>query len=120
MAEHNDLGKLGEDEAEKYLEEKGYEILARNWRGGNHELDLVARKGKLLIVAEVKTRRSAMFGEPEEFVTRTKQKSIIKAANAFVLYKNIDLEVRFDIISIVMSNTEKRIYHIEDAFYPTL
>lgn len=118
MAAHNELGKKGEELSEKYLEDKGYEILARNWVSGSNELDIVARKDNFIVVVEVKTRRSAFFGEPEESVTRSKQKAIIRAANAFVMYKKINLEVRFDIISVILSDEQFKIYHIEDAFHP--
>ena len=70
------------------------------------------------MVAEVKTRKSNFFGEPEEFVTRQKQKHLIKAANAYIEKNNLDLEVRFDIISIILSGNEQKIFHIEDAFHP--
>jgi len=118
MAEHNQTGILGEDIAASYLEEKGYAVLEKNWRFGHEEIDIIARKNDLLIVAEVKTRRSNFFGEPEEFVNRQKQKHLIKAANAYIEMKQLDLEVRFDILSVVLSGAKKQVHHIEDAFHP--
>ena len=120
MAEHNDLGKKGEEIAAAYLEKKGYRILEKNWRQWRNEIDVVAMDGKCLVIIEVKTRQSNFFGEPEIAVTRDKQKSLIRAANDYIRYKNIDCEVRFDILSVIISKTAEKIHHIEDAFYPTL
>ena len=120
MAEHNDLGKKGEEIAAGYLRKKGYRILEKNWRQWRNEIDVVAMDGKCLVIIEVKTRQSNFFGEPEMAVTRDKQKALIRAANAYVRYKNVDCEVRFDILSVIISKTTEKIHHIEDAFYPTL
>jgi putative endonuclease len=120
MAEHNEIGKKGEEIAAQYLEKKGYRILEKNWRQWRNEIDVIAMDGKYLVIVEVKTRQSNYFGEPETAVTRDKQKALIRAANAYVRYKNLNCEVRFDIISIIISKTAEHIHHIEDAFYPTL
>lgn len=119
MAEHNIIGQKGEEMAAKFLEEKGYTILETNWRFMNLEADIIAEISKTLVIAEVKTRKSNYFGEPESFVTKQKQKNLIKAANAYVERKQLDLEVRFDIVSVVL-NDNTSIKHIEDAFYPLL
>ena len=116
MAEHNDKGAKGEELAAEYLIKKGYIILEKNWRFRNLEADIIATKDKMLIVAEVKTRRSNYFGEPETFVNKQKQKNLIKAANEYVIRSGEDYDVRFDIISIILSDTEMKINHIEDAF----
>ena len=118
MAEHNQTGTTGEELAASFLEKKGYSVLEKNWRFGHEEIDILASKDSTLVVAEVKTRKSNFFGEPEEFVTRQKQKHLIKAANAYMEKNNLDLEVRFDIISIILSGNEQKIFHIEDAFHP--
>jgi putative endonuclease len=120
MAEHNELGKKGEEMAREYLICKGYKILATNWRFGNDEIDIIASHGSFIVIAEVKTRRTSTFGEPEEFVTKQKQKFLIRATGAFIEQKKINEEVRFDIISVLVSGTRWQINHIEDAFYPTL
>ncbi len=119
MAEHNETGKKGEKMAAAFLENKGYTILETNWRFLNLEADIIAQTGQTLVIAEVKTRKSNYFGEPESFVNRQKQKNLIKAANAFIERKQLDLEVRFDIVSVVL-NDDSSIKHIEDAFYPLL
>ncbi len=120
MAEKHQTGKSGEELAGKYLEQKGYQVLETNWQSGHQEIDIIARKDDLLVVAEVKTRRTRFFGEPEEFVTRNKQRQLIKAANQYLLKNELDLEVRFDIVSVLLQGERHQVNHIEDAFYPTL
>jgi len=118
MAEHNDLGKLGEEIAVKYLTDKGYEILERNWHNVHKEVDIIAKDGRFLVIVEVKTRQTNAYGEPDIAVTRQKQRMLISAANAYLFRNKLDLETRFDIISIVFNNGEPDIDHIEDAFLP--
>ncbi len=120
MAEHIDLGKQGEEIAVNYLRRKGYTILEQNWKLGKNEIDIIARDGKFIVVAEVKTRHSNFFAEPESSVTREKQKSIVRAANGYIRYKRLNNEVRFDVIAILIGLEGEEINHIEDAFYPTL
>jgi putative endonuclease len=122
MADHLDFGKKGEEVAGDYLQKKGYTILEKNWRYGKHEIDLLAKDptGKYLVVVEVKARHSQYGGAPEAAVTREKQRSLIRAANAYVVARNSSDEIRFDIISILQTREEETIRHIEDAFYPTL
>ena len=118
MAEHNDLGKIGEELAVNYLIEKGYEILERNWRNKHKEIDIIAKDGGTLVIVEVKTRQSDGFGEPDMAVTRQKQMRLVYAANAYVFRNRLDLDIRFDIISIVFNQGNPKIDHIEDAFLP--
>ena len=120
MAEHNDVGKKGEELALDFLQKKGYIILDQNWRSGKNEIDIVMQDGPCLVIVEVKTRTSTWAGEPEVFVDRKKQRLLIRAANAYVLRKNISDEVRFDIVSVVKKTENPVITHIQDAFYPTL
>ena len=117
MAQHNDLGALGEDMASTLLINKGYEILDRNWRWGRYEIDIVAQKNDLLVIAEVKTRHSNYFGEPEEFVSRIQQRRLVESANAYVERHGLETEVRFDIISIIYNSRQRKVHHIKDAFY---
>lgn len=120
MAEHNELGKSGEQLAVEHLKKKGYKILETNWRSGKFEIDVIAQSKDQIIVAEVKTRTSNYLMEPEAAVTKEKRRMLIGAANIYVQRNNIDLEVRFDVISIVISKDEFRLNHLEDAFYPTM
>jgi len=120
MAEHIDLGKKGEQIALDYLLAKGYKILETNWHFGKNEIDIIARDKNFIVIVEVKTRVSNYFAEPEMAVTRDKQRTLVNAANAYVRFKRLNEEVRFDIISIVIGPEKELINHIEDAFYPTL
>ncbi len=120
MAEHNELGKEGEELAKKHLLEKGYKIEASNWRFGKDEIDIIAKDDEYLVFVEVKTRKTNYFGNPETFVTKTKQKFMIRAAQVYITQREIDYEARFDIIAVLYGQNKVHIHHIEDAFYPTL
>ncbi|MCK9203430.1 MAG: YraN family protein [Bacteroidales bacterium] len=120
MKNHITLGKEGEEAAVRHLEEKGYRILDRNWRWGRQEIDIIARTGPFIVFAEVKTRKSNYFSEPEDAVTKTKQRILMNVANAYVRYHKINLEVRFDVITILIQAGKQTVRHIEDAFYITL
>lgn len=117
MANHNDLGKQGETIAVEYLQKNGYEILEQNFVFQKAEIDIIARKGDWLIVVEVKTRSSIDFGNPEEFVNKKKIKLLVKAIDEYVNQSGLDLEIRFDIISIVKTENKFNTEHLEDAFY---
>ncbi len=118
MAEHNDFGKLGEEIAANYLEGKGYEIVERNWRNTHKEIDIIAKDGETLVMVEVKTRQTDEYGNPDIAVTKKKQRLLIAAANAYLFKNKLDVETRFDIISIIFKDGESVIEHIEDAFLP--
>ena len=118
MAEHNDLGKEGEAEAARYLEENGYKIKATNWRFGKYELDLVAEKGDMIVFIEVKCRSTKLWGSGADAVTKTKARFIVEAAGHYVNVKNTDKEVRFDVVSLHKGNGAFVIDHIEEAFRP--
>ena len=100
MAEHNELGKLGEEMAVEFLQKEGYAILETNWTFQKAEIDIIAKKGDILAIIEVKTRSSLDFGLPQDFVKPKKIQLLIKAVDAFVNERNLDIEVRFDIIAI--------------------
>ena len=116
----HELGKTGEDLAVAYLQGKGYQILERNWRSGHKEIDIIAQKEGVLVAVEVKTRKSDAFGEPEVAVRSEKRQKLIRAADAYVRYKNLNVDVRFDIISIILNEEEQRLEHIEDAWIVSL
>ena len=118
MAKHNDLGKRGEELAKVFLQNSGYEILAENWRHKRAEIDLIARLGNFFVCVEVKTRSTSVFGEPEDFVSEKKQQMMINAAEIFLddYPAQSAIEVRFDIISIVLGPSEETLHHFEDAF----
>ena len=116
MAEHNDFGSMGEALAQEHLQKNGYEILETNWHCGHNEVDIIAKKDDTLVFVEVKTRKTSVFGEPQLFVTKEKQRSYIFMANNYVQRYNRNEEVRFDIIAILMNNSQTEITHIEGAF----
>ncbi len=117
MAEHNDLGKIGEEVAVDFLEKNGYEILETNWTFQKAEVDIIALKGEVLAVVEVKTRSSIDFGLPQEFVKPKKIQLLVKAINEYVIANDLDVEVRFDIIAIHATDAAFDIEHLEAAFY---
>lgn len=118
MATHNELGQQGEELATRHLIKAGYTVLEKNWRFGKEEIDIIARIADELVIVEVKTRNSDFFGEPHQFVTKGKQSHMIRAAHAYVEKKDLDLEVRFDVIGIIINKQGTKIDHIEDAFQP--
>lgn len=117
MAEHNELGKLGEQLATDYLMAKGYKIMVRNYVFQKAEIDIIAKHNNLIICVEVKTRNSDYFGDPQEFVTPSKIKLLVKAMDAFVIENDIELETRFDIVAVLKNKTTEQLTHYEDAFY---
>jgi putative endonuclease len=120
MADIHDLGKEGEALALEHLTSKGYKIRERNWRSGSFEIDIIAEKASILVIVEVKTRSDNFLVDPGAAVTRQKQRSLVKAANAYVQRQGIDMECRFDIITVVNDKGNMLLDHIEDAFYPGL
>lgn len=118
MAEHNELGKRGEELAADYLRQKGYNIRDVNWTFQKAEIDIIAQKENILAIVEVKTRSSIDFGLPQDFVKTKKIQLLLKAVNEYVISKDLDVEVRFDIIAITAKeNAPFEIEHLEDAFY---
>src|SRR5690606_12725295 len=118
MADHNELGKIGEEIAVEYLIEQGYSILERNYKFDRAEVDIIAQKTpEELVVIEVKTRNSDYFGDPQTFVTPRKIQQIVKVADEYVVSNDLDVEVRFDIIAILKNNKEEKLDHFENAFY---
>lgn len=116
MAQHNELGKKGEQLAIDYLIKKGYTIRDKNWRFQKAEVDIIAQKDDILAVVEVKTRSTDYFGNPQDFVNPKKIKLLVTAINEYVISKDLDVEVRFDIIGIIKTKNETKIEHLKDAF----
>ena len=120
MAEHNLLGVKGENYAIEFLQNINYKIIEKNWRFGKDEIDIIATHSNKIIFIEVKTRSNDGIADPEDAVTKKKQKNIVRAADYYINSKNINTEARFDIISIIIDNNKPKFNHIIDAFYPTL
>ncbi len=116
MTDKIKTGNKGENIAANFLMENGYEIIERNYRYRHSEIDIIAKKNNFLIFAEVKTRSSTYFGQPETFVSKGQMTKIFQAAEEYM--RTIDWQgpIRFDIISI-LQNTETTVTHFEDAFH---
>jgi len=117
LAYHNELGAIGEQLAVDYLFRNNYEILERNFRYAKAEIDIIAKIDDTLVIVEVKTRNSDFFGDPQDFITKTKVKLLVKAANEYLIANNIKLETRFDIIAVLKNKTIEQLQHFENAFY---
>lgn len=120
MAESHDLGQKGEELAADHLTKAGYKILARNWKQGRNEVDIIAENDKFIVFAEVKTRNADFIMAPVTAINREKQRTLIYAADNYIKRFNIDKESRFDVITVIKTADSFEIDHIEDAFYPTL
>lgn len=114
------LGLDGEEEAKRYLETRGFTILAHRWRMGRLEIDLVARRGALVAFVEVKTRWGDAFGSPLEAVTWAKQREIVRVARAWMDREGKPTDIyRFDVIGLRRDlGLAERLVHVEDAFKP--
>jgi putative endonuclease len=114
-----EIGKSGENQAAEYLTSIGYTILAKNWRMGKYEIDLIAENKETILFVEVKTRSG--FEIPVDRALRAQQKlNIIKSANAYINDSQTMKEPRFDLITIFGFGNKTRLSHIESCFYPTL
>jgi putative endonuclease len=111
-------GRIGEEEALKYLEGKGHRILERNFRAERGEIDLITMDGTTLVFVEAKYGGRAGFGEPEDRVNVRKQRQIGKVAYAYLALNNPGhQDCRFDVVSVVRRDGRTTIRHIEDAFW---
>jgi putative endonuclease len=120
MSEHIKLGKKGELIAIEYLKSRGYKILEMNWRTRHKEIDIIALDKNEIVFIEVKTRKNNYFGDPEEAVNLKKQKFLINAAENYIISNKIDLDARFDIISVIGEGSKYNINHIKEAFCPDI
>lgn len=107
-------GKEGENLAAAYFKDKGFEIVARNYRYGHAEIDLIVRKGEWTLFVEVKTRSSTAFGHPEEFVTTQQANRIFAAAEEYIYSTDWHGHIRFDIVSVKLTSPPE-VMHFEDA-----
>lgn len=114
----NSSGAAGEDRAAAYLTEKGFRILARNYRSRFGEIDIIAEDGKYILFAEVKTRKSSSLVDPAEAVTAAKRTRIAKTALLYLQRHPTGLQPRFDVIAVVVGKNRalEKLEHIENAF----
>jgi putative endonuclease len=117
MAQHTDLGKLGEELATAYLVQNGFSILYRNWRKRHYELDLVTTKNGVLHIIEVKCRSSASFGCPEQNVTKKKIRKLLQGINEFLFQHPHYSDFHIDILSVITHHYgETEYFFIEDVY----
>jgi len=117
MSDKIKKGEAGEIRAAEFLEQKGFQILEKNFRHGHQEIDLIATSKNWLIFIEVKMRTNIKYGYPEVFVDRAKRRNIRNAARHYIYKKDWKGNARFDVVSITANGPEQDIHHIEDAFY---
>ena len=113
------LGQTGEKLAARFLEKKGWKILERNFRTRRGEIDLIAEDGQFLVFVEVKTSYAADADPPVFRVDACKQARIGKAAEVYVVLRNIgdDQPVRFDVVTVRFVKGKPHLEHIENAFW---
>lgn len=116
MAQHNELGKKGEQLAVDFLQKKGYKILERNYRYQKAEIDIIAQLHDTLCAVEVKTRSTPDFGNPQDFVKPKQIQQLVKAIDFYVIDNDLDVEVRFDIVAIIKNKLGTKIEFFENAF----
>ena len=115
----NELGAEGERRAAAHLMRRGYRIVARNVRAGGIEMDLIARRGPLVVFVEVKTRRSRRFGRPEDAVDSRKRARLIRGAAAWLQENRRGIRrTRFDVIVCECRPGERdwQLRHLKGAF----
>lgn len=111
------MGDAGEDLAAAALKQQGYKILERNYVAPLGEIDLIARQGKTLVFIEVKTRKNDRFGAPQEAVTPAKQHKLRRLADYYLKQKRLgEVEMRFDVVAIVIAETGPQVEIIQNAF----
>lgn len=120
MADHNELGRKGEEVAVGYLISKGHHIVARNWRFRGYEIDIISEVEEYIVFVEVKTRTSLLWGNPEDYVGKQRMRRMIQAAGIYLKTNAIDKPARFDVVALVSKNQGYEIEHFEDAFLPFL
>lgn len=117
MGKHNEFGKEGEQIAVDYLLKEGYSVLYRNYRYLKAEIDIIAQKGEVLAIVEVRSRNSDYLVPIIETITKKKMALLVMAADHFVLSSDLEVEVRFDVITILKNKRQFEIEHLMDAFY---
>ncbi|HZK01310.1 MAG TPA: YraN family protein [Anaerovoracaceae bacterium] len=109
------LGKMGEAKAILYLEREGYMIVSQNYKCKFGELDIIAMEGETLVAIEVKTRRTLTFGMPCESITEKKKRHISRAFTHFAKYNQINMDMRIDVIEMLLLDGNVYINHIKNA-----
>lgn len=112
-----ELGELGERIAERWLRDSGWSVLARRWRSGHRDLDLVVQRGVTVAFVEVKARRGLAFGDPASAVHWRKRRELTRSALAWVdRHGHSGLTYRFDVVAVLIHGRRVRVRHVADAF----
>ena len=117
MGEHNDFGKLGEQIATDFLVENGYEICARNHRYLSAEVDIIAKKDGVLSIVEVKSRNAGFVEDISDTITKKKIRLLTLAADHYIIENDLDIEVRFDVVTVIKKQGKFTVEHLKNAFY---
>lgn len=120
MVSTREIGEIAEGLAQQYLAKLGYKIKETNWHHGHLEIDIIAQDGNELVIVEVKARSGIRYEHPSEAVTNGKIKRIVEAADAYIIENDIELETRFDVITVIFLKQAHELEHFKDAFYPTM
>lgn len=116
-----EFGDIGEQLSCDYLASRGYSILDRNWHFHKKELDIVTKKDDFLVFVEVKSRQDTCLEDPTKAITKQKKRFLISAANAWIEDHDIDLEVRFDVITVLIDkHGAPTLKHYKSAIIPEL
>jgi len=115
-----DMGPWGENQACRFLQSKGFTTIARNWRFGKGELDLVMADGRAIVFVEVKSRTDEDFTPAITSITARKKQVLLRTAKCFLRKYNIsDRPLRFDVVTVVLDDADKpQIKHYRNAFRP--
>lgn len=115
-SEKQQIGNRGETMAQEYLEKKGYRLVEKCWHSRYGELDLIMMDHDELVFVEVKLRKSAIFGRPEEMVSRGKAQRLSKTALSYLETKDLEKTFwRFDTIAITLQGNHYEIFHLTDT-----
>ena len=115
--ERQNLGREGEERAEKFLRSVGYKVIERNFKTPFGEIDLIAYKKKVLVFIEVRARTSYNFGRPEESICQEKKKKISRVASLYLKAKKLNgVDCRFDVVVLLLRKNSYTIKLIENAF----
>ena len=120
MASQHQIGEQGEKIAARYLTGLGYKIRERNWHFGHSEIDIIAVDGEELVIVEVKSRTGDRYEHPSEAVSKQKIRHIIEAAEGYIQLHEIDMDTRFDVVTVIFYGQEYELEHFKDAFYPMM
>ena len=120
MPSKREIGEMAEKLAKKHLLKLGYSIKETNWHHGHLELDIVAQDGEELVIVEVKSRSGIRYEHPSEAMTDIKIRRVVEAADAYIIKNDIDMDTRFDVITVIFFSEKHELEHFKDAFYPTL